>query len=48
MKLFGKLTFLLLILIAGIYWAVSNPDKARSVKKTADSVIETAKDAVND
>ena len=48
MKLLGKITFLLLVLIAGVYWAVSNPGKAKSVKKTVDSVIETARDAVND
>lgn len=48
MKLLGKITFLLLILIAGVYWAVSNPGKAKSVKKTADSVIETTKNAIND
>ena len=48
MKLLGKVTFLLLLLIAGVYWAVSNPSKAKSVKQTADSVIQTAKDAVND
>ena len=48
MKFLGKITFLLIVLIAGVYWVVSNPGKAKSVKQTADSVIQTAKDAVSD
>ena len=48
MKIIGRLTILAIIVIAGVCWAVSNPNKANAVKETTAAVIETAKDAVTD
>jgi len=48
MKTIGKILFCAAIMLAGIYWAASNPTTAKSVKKAADNAVSSVKDTFTD